>query len=261
MQLVDAGMVAFPAWHALQGKVDQPLTYQVPRMLRSTLRDVDDTFVLFWNAERLEKREMWPDYRDRPEIGEEAGAEDFAQTLELLSALGCPQVRAEGLEADEALAAYAHRLGGDEEVVIRSDDKDLMQLLGPSTRMDGRRRGRVEAADVEEILGVPPALVSGLLALAGDEADGIPGILTPVPARELLARAGPVEDWIDDGPPERVDPDVRETVQEARDQLRLNLRLVDLSEAAVGEPPPPDWTGWADPERARASASGPESAT
>ncbi|MFB6240442.1 MAG: hypothetical protein ABEJ46_02580, partial [Gemmatimonadota bacterium] len=171
---------------------------------------------------------------------------------DLLSALGCPQERAEGREADEVLAAYAHLLEGREEVVIRSDDKDFMQLLGPATRMEGRRRGTVEAGDVEEILGVPPELVADLLALAGDEADGIPGILPPGAARELLSEAGPVGQWIEGGLPEGVDPEVRRTVEGNREQLRLNLRLVDLSEGAAGEPEPPDWRGWADPDAARA---------
>ena len=57
MQLVDAGMLAFAAWHALKGRVDRPLTFQVPRMLRSLLREAEDTYALFWNARRLRKRE------------------------------------------------------------------------------------------------------------------------------------------------------------------------------------------------------------
>lgn len=52
MHLFDAGMVAFAAFHALEGRVDWPLTYQVPRMLRSTLRDDPAPHVLCWNAER-----------------------------------------------------------------------------------------------------------------------------------------------------------------------------------------------------------------
>lgn len=59
MRLIDAGMLAFAGWHALKGRVEWPLTFQVPRMLRSSLRDEGpDTYALFWNAERLRKREL-----------------------------------------------------------------------------------------------------------------------------------------------------------------------------------------------------------
>ena len=173
MQLVDAGMLAFPAFHALKGRVDRPLTYQVPRMLRSRIRDAGDTYALFWNAERLRKREAWPRYRDRPEIWEEAGREDFESMLELLSALGAVQFRA----------------------------------------------------------------------------DGIPRVVPPSTARELIETRGHVRDWIDRDL--RVDPETERAIAENREQLRLNLRLTDLSEEAVGDPPSPRWDGWAEPEIAR----------
>lgn len=132
MQLVDAGMLAFAGWHALKGRVEWPLTFQVPRMLRSTLRDAGDggdAYVLCWNAERLRKRELWPDYRDRPEIWDEAGEEDFRLMLRVLSALGAVQYRADGWEADEVLAALLHRLEGDEELeATLAENRDQLLL-------------------------------------------------------------------------------------------------------------------------------------
>lgn len=249
MQLIDAGMIAFAAWHALKGRVDRPLTFQVPRMLRSLLREAEDTYALFWNALRLRKRELWPPYRDRPEIWDEAGEEDFEGMLRVLTALGAVQYRADGLEADEVLAALVHRLEGEEELVIRSDDKDFMQLLSGSTWMEGRVRGTVRFRDVKEILGVGPAYVADLLALSGDEADGIPRIVSPSVARELLETRGHVRDWIDRDL--RIAEEAKRAIEENRDQIRLNLRLVDLSEEAVGEPPDPITEGWNEPAAAR----------
>ena len=249
MQLFDAGMIAFAAWHALKGRVEWPLTYQVPRMLRSTLRDAEDTYALFWNAERLRKRERWPGYRDRPEIWDEAGADDFQALLRVLSALGAVQYRVDGWEADEALAAVTHALEDDEELVIRSDDKDFMQLLSGSTWMEGRVRGTVRFSDVKEVLGVTPAYVADFLALAGDDADGIPRVVPPSTARELIESRGHVREWIDRDL--RVDEELKRTLEEERDQLLLNLELVDLSADAVGPPPDPDLGGWGELEGAR----------
>ncbi|HET9582269.1 MAG TPA: hypothetical protein VFP76_05595 [Gemmatimonadota bacterium] len=249
MQLIDAGMIAFAAWHALKGRVDWPLTFQVPRMLRPLVTEAGDTYALFWNAERQWKKERWPAYRDRPEIWDHAGREDYEAMIGALTALGVVQFRADGREADEVLAAVAHHLEGSEEVVIRSDDKDFMQLLSGSTRMQGRVRGVVRHSDVKRILGVTPGYVADFLALAGDVADGIPRIVTPSAARMLLASRGHVRDWIDRDL--RLDPRLKRTLEEQREQLRLNLELVDLSAEAVREPPEPLLDRWGDLEAAR----------
>jgi 5'-3' exonuclease len=116
--------------------------------------------------------------------------------------------------------------------------------------MEGRVRGEVRFSDVKDILGVTPAYVADFLALAGDEADGIPRIVTPSRARELIRSRGHVRDWIDRDL--RVAPSLREKVEEGREQLRLNLALVDLSADAVGDVPAPLLDGWDDAERARA---------
>ncbi|MBI4541015.1 MAG: hypothetical protein HY704_16050 [Gemmatimonadetes bacterium] len=247
MQLIDAGMIAYAAWHALEGRVQWPLTFQVPRMLRALLVDAGDTYVLCWNAERLRKRERWPAYRNRPEIWDHAGHADFAAMIRVLAALGAVQYRADGWEADEVIAALVHRFEGDEKLVIRSDDKDFMQLLSKTTWMEGKRRGKVRFDDVEEVLGVPAKFVADFLALAGDDADGIPRIVTPASARKLIREQRHVLDWIGK-PLERLDVDEKlmRTLESSREQLRLNLELADLSAEAVGEPPDPLLEGWGD---------------
>lgn len=250
MQLVDAGMIAFAAFHALKNRVKFPLTRQVPRMLRKLVAEADDGYALFWNDTHLWKADRWPGYRDRPEIWDEAGREDFDAMLEVLNGLGAVQYRAPTREADELLAAAAHVLEGTEPVVIRSDDKDFMQLLTGSTGMIGRVRKAVQAADVERILGVPPEFVADFLALTGDQADGIPRIVTPAPAKKLIAAYGHIRDW--DVSTMEMSDGVRERLIEGEEQLALNYELVDLSAEAVGPPPPPMGDGWGDLDRARA---------
>jgi len=254
VQLIDAGMVAFAAWHALKGRIDWPLTFQVPRMLRPMIDEAREGYILFWNADRLWKRERFTPYRDRPEIWDHAGRRDFETMLQVLTALGAVQYRVPELEADEMLAAIAHRLSAEgEELVLRSDDKDFFQLLSGSTRMRGRVRGEVRFSDVRDLLGVTPAYVVDFLALAGDQADGLPRIVTPKKAIELIESRGHVADWIDRDL--RVDEGLKRRIEQGRDQLRLNLELVDLSPAAVGprtEGARPLLDGWGDLDRARA---------
>lgn len=252
MQILDGGMYAFSAWHVLKGKIDWPLTYQVPRMIRPLVEKAGDTYVVCWNGEDLWKRQRWPAYRDRPEIWQEADREDFETMLRALTALGAVQYRTHGLEADEALAALVHRFDGHEEIVIRSDDKDFMQLLSGSTRMEGRVRKTVRHSDVKEILGVTPAYVADFLALSGDSADGIPRIVPPRKARALIDSRGHLRDWIDRDL--RVDEKTKRAIEENREQAKLNLELVDLSREAVeaaGAPGEPLLEGWGDLDLAR----------
>jgi 5'-3' exonuclease len=245
-------MIAFAAWHALKGKIAWPLTFQVPRMLRPLVAESADACVVCWNGGKLWKRELWPAYRDRPEIWDEAGWEDFDSMLRTLAALGVVQYRTHRLEADEVIAALVHRLEGKEEIVIRSDDKDFMQLLSASTWMEGRVRGTVRFSDVRELLGVTPAYVADFLALAGDAADGIPRILPPSTAIELIGSRGHVRDWIDSDL--RIAERTKRRIEAGRDQLRINLELVDLSTDAVrthGAPGAPLLEGWGDWRAAR----------
>jgi DNA polymerase-1 len=252
VRVVDGGMVAFSAWHALKKKIAWPLTFQVPRMLRRMMADSADTWIVCWNGEKQWKRELWPAYRDRPEIWDEAGREDFETMLRVLTALGVVQFRTEGLEADEGLAALVHRFASEEDVVIRSDDKDFMQLLSGSTWMEGRVRGIVRHGDVRRILGVTPAYVVDYLALCGDAVDGIPRILPPRTAIELIESRGHVRDWM--GRSLRIAERTRRRIEESRAQIEINLELVDLSPAAVGvrgAPGEPLLDSWADPAAAR----------
>jgi len=84
-------------------------------------------------------------------------------------------------EADDALATAAAQLATlpeVERVVIATPDKDLCQcVVGERViTWDRLRDRRFDEAGVRERLGVAPTSVPDLLALVGDDADGIPGL-------------------------------------------------------------------------------------
>ncbi len=85
------------------------------------------------------------------------------------------------LEADDVIATLARRRAADDgDVVIVSGDRDLMACVDERVRMrrpDGRGPGltTVDVAGVESALGVRPDQVTDLIALRGDQSDGIPG--------------------------------------------------------------------------------------
>ena len=84
-------------------------------------------------------------------------------------------------EADDALAAAAHKFGALQEVervIICSPDKDLCQCVrGPEVvTFDRRRKILLDEEGVRAKFGISPRSIPDYLALVGDAADGIPGI-------------------------------------------------------------------------------------
>lgn len=98
---------------------------------------------------------------------------------EVASALGCVVWSMVEFEADDALAAAAHRWRDEvEQVVICTPDKDLAQcVIGDRVVLRDRIRDKtLDEAAVVEKFGVSPASIPDWLALVGDTADGIPGL-------------------------------------------------------------------------------------
>jgi 5'-3' exonuclease len=84
-------------------------------------------------------------------------------------------------EADDALATAAVRFAADprvEKVWLCTPDKDLAQMITGEriVSLDRRRKQTLDEAGVAAKFGVPPRSIPDLLALVGDEQDGIPGV-------------------------------------------------------------------------------------
>ena len=248
MQLIDGGMMAFAAFHAMKDKVRFPLTHMMPLMLLKLVTEAQDTFAVCWDAEKLWKRDRWPAYRNRPEIWDAAGKQDFDDMFAVLNSLGVLQFRAATLEADESLAALVHALDGTEPLLVRSDDKDFMQLLSPSTWMYGRVRGVVKPEHVPGILGVTVDHVADLLALTGDKVDGIPSLAASSTALRIIHDHGHVRDWLNQ---DIADPTLRKLLDRVGEQLCLNYELVDLSLDAVGAVPNANVRNYGDRQTAK----------
>lgn len=105
----------------------------------------------------------------------------FPLAEQVASALGLVVWPMIEFEADDALATAAARFAEQpevEQVLICSPDKDLGQCVRGSkvVLVDRRRQEVYDEAGIVAKFGVGPASIPDLLALVGDEADGIPGI-------------------------------------------------------------------------------------
>lgn len=152
------------------------------------------------------RNELFPGYKTGDGI-DPALASQFGLAEEVAAALGLAVWPMIEHEADDALATAAARLAavpGVEQVIVATPDKDLCQVVvGARVVTWDRLRDRTFDEDgVRARLGVAPTSVPDLLAVVGDDADGIPGLPRwgARSAAAVLARYGHLEDIPRHGP-------------------------------------------------------------
>ena len=155
----------------------------------------------------------------------------------LCEAMRLPILEVQGYEADDVIGTMAVKAGKSNlEVLIVSNDKDMMQLVGKSVRTLRTGSGGAKAdiivdeKKVEELLGVPPEKVVDYMALLGDTIDNIPGAkgIGEKGAAELIKKYGSVEsalDHADEVPNKRY----REALQQQREQVLMSKQLAAIA--------------------------------
>ncbi len=155
----------------------------------------------------------------------------------LCEAMRLPILEFEGYEADDVIGALAMQGAKKQlEVLIVSNDKDMMQLVGNGVRTLRTGSGGAKAdvivdeKRVEEILGVPPEKVIDLMALLGDTVDNIPGAkgIGEKGATELIQKYGSVENALDHAD-EVSNKRYREALQQQREQVMMSKQLATIA--------------------------------
>jgi 5'-3' exonuclease len=126
------------------------------------------------------RNDLWAGYKTSEGIEPELLAQ-FHPLEDALRAMGVVVWAMEEFEADDALAAAAHRAAQSpdvEQVIICTPDKDLSQcVVGQRVvQLDRRKRELRDERGVVSRFGVGPPSIPDYLALVGDSADGFPGV-------------------------------------------------------------------------------------
>ncbi len=188
-----------------------------------------------WDAGHAQRSALYPPYKANRHASDSYRARARHLAVQLLTLTRIHQVRADGEEADDLIAA--HWATATEPVVILSADKDLLQLIGltptgwPCTQLRPATGGAQhwDADRVRAEYGCSPEQLPSLMALIGDRADNIPGVPTfgTVRAAKHLRAAGWDLDSVDH--PKAV---------AHREQTSINLALIDLRTPRALELPP-----------------------
>ena len=173
----------------------------------------------------------------------------------LFEAMHTPVIEVPGYEADDVIATLVDRaVAADEDVVIVTGDKDMLQLVGPRVRVLsvlGRTGERIvyDEAKVRERWGVEPPQIADVLALMGDSIDNIPGVhgVGEKTAVKLVNQFGSVDRLYENL--SLVTGKLRETLAAGRKHALLSRELavlrpgVDLTfELETFRRVEPDWT-------------------
>jgi 5'-3' exonuclease len=147
------------------------------------------------------RNSLWAGYKTGAGI-DPALVAQFHPLEDALSALGVAVWPMIELEADDALASAAYLAVRDarvETVKIWTPDKDLAQCVdGDRVVQIDRRSGEVRNDDaIRKKYGVSPSHIPDYLALAGDSADGYPGVpkIGVKTAARLVNQYGHIEEF------------------------------------------------------------------
>jgi 5'-3' exonuclease len=210
VHLIDGTFELFRAFYgAPPATVDGRQVGAVRGLIRSVaalLRagEVTHAGVAFDHVIESFRNQLFPGYKTGEGI-EPALLSQFELAERAVAALGLSVWPMVEFEADDALATAAAKLdacAGVDAVVLATPDKDLAQCVrGVRVTMWDRVRGtRLDESGVIAKFGVPPTSIPDLLALVGDDADGIPGLPRwgARSAAAVLGRWGHIEDIPDD---------------------------------------------------------------
>ena len=249
MLIVDGTAVAYRAFYAvrdLSARDGTPTNalFGFIRMLRQLEArwKPDRVVVAFDGGSPAHRLEKCPAYKAQRAPMPDDLRSQLPRINEFLAAAGIPMVLLKGQEADDVMATLAGRAAAAGAIVrLATSDKDLMQLVTDRVRIVPPTQADTELdpAGVEAKTGVPPARIVDWLALIGDSADNIPGVLGigPKTATKLLTQFGSLSGCFAHG--DQIESaSLRSKLLEGRATAELNVALMTLDREVPGVP---DW--------------------
>ena len=178
--------------------------------------------------------DVYPEYKAQRSAMPEELKVQLEHLDEILKAMNIPTIRAEGFEADDALATLSRRIPEDVELMIVTGDQDAMQLVDGNVKVVRTTRGvsEVKVYGREEVIeeyGVTPEQIPDYKALTGDSSDNIPGVrgIGPKGASNLLQQFGTVAEIYEDLD-EVSAKGTRKKLEEGRESAFMSLDLARM---------------------------------
>ncbi|MEG0383408.1 MAG: 5'-3' exonuclease H3TH domain-containing protein [Solibacillus sp.] len=158
----------------------------------------------------------------------------FDMAKDVSQMIGWQNFGVKGLEADDLIGSMIEKWKDDAEITVVSGDKDLLQLLNPTTTIAFTKKGYseydvyTEARFVEEY-GIAPKQFAEVKAFMGDTSDGYPGVkgIGPKTALQLIQNHGSIDEVLAALP--TLKPGQRSKISENEEMLRLSHQLATIN--------------------------------
>ncbi len=245
--LVDGHYYLYRSFFAIRGLRNsrgEPTNaiYGYAKALRKMLSDLKpDLAAVVWDCGLPERRtSLQPEYKQNRTAMPDDLRPQEAWLQEHIVHFGPASLSAENTEADDLIASYARAAAAEGcDVVIATNDKDILQLVGEKIRIYSTSKPEagpegyalLGEAEVRSKWGVDPARIADVLALTGDSSDNIPGVpgIGSKTAVSLVATHGSVENMLAN-PDAIPNPKIREKLLVARDTILAAREMVRLDE-------------------------------
>jgi len=240
--LIDGYSLLYRAFYALPQSISTSsglptnALYGFTSMLLKLLDTEEEVGLgVVWDGGMPEFRlEIFPEYKAQRSAMPEELRSQLDHLDEILEAMNIPAIRAEGFEADDALATMSRQVPEDVELFIVTGDQDAMQLVDGRVKVLRTTRGVSETKaygrdEVVEEYGVTPEQIPDYKALTGDSSDNIPGVrgIGPKGAANLLREFGSL-----DGVYENLEnisaKGTRKKLEEGRESAFMSLELAKM---------------------------------
>jgi len=189
--LVDANNLAYRNFYAqnLKTKTGQNtgMVYGFINSMLSAIKEVNADLIYYvWDPPGGSeyRRKLYGLYKGNRESKGPDFFEEMLLLKQLLSALGCTQITKPGVETDDVIGWLAVEHFREHNVVIYSNDKDMLQLmsgrvtiyLSDKGLLQIGADGKIPIKEQNKIIYLRPDQVADYKALVGDPSDNYPGL-------------------------------------------------------------------------------------
>lgn len=179
------------------------------------------------------RNELYDGYKaNRPAPPEEM-LPQFDMAKNLAEQIGWQNFGVVGMEADDLIGSMITKWQDEADITVISGDKDLLQLLTPTTQIAFTKKGYTEYdlythGRFKEEYGIEPIQFAQVKAFMGDTSDGYPGVkgIGPKQALTLIQNYGSIDNVINSL--EELKPGQRTKIKDNLDMLKLSHELATI---------------------------------
>lgn len=180
------------------------------------------------------RNDIFEGYKSNRPAPPEEMVPQFDMAKEISEMLGWSNFGVKGLEADDLIGSMAKKWQEDAQITIISGDKDLLQVLNPTTTIAFTKKGYTEydVYTMERFVkeyGIEPEQFAHVKAFMGDTSDGYPGVrgIGPKTALKLIQDYHSVDGVLNALPQLKAGQRIK--IGESEEMLKISHQLAQIN--------------------------------